>query len=128
MKNEGFEISIKELKVILSIGTIILAFFLVYKFVVISSREQLLDDSLRNIREENFQGFVIDKNYDKNNHNSPMIYLRDKTKIAVFGEFWSQIKVGDSLEKKKGETIISVYRDDVKFTLDNKDVINDLKK
>ncbi len=128
MKNEGFEISIKQLKVILSIGTIILAFFLVYKFVVISSREQLLDDSLRNIREENFQGFVIDKNYDKNNHNSPMIYLRDKTKIAVFGEFWSQIKVGDSLEKKKGETIISVYRDDVKFTLDNKDVINDLKK
>lgn len=123
MKNEGFEISIKQLKVILSIGTIILAFFLVYKFVVISSREQLLDDSLRNIREENFQGFVIDKNYDKNNHNSPMIYLRDKTKIAVFGEFWSQIKVGDSLEKKKGETIISVYRDDVKFTLDNKDVI-----
>ena len=116
------------MKVILSIGTIILAFFLVYKFVVISSREQLLDDSLRNIREENFQGFVIDKNYDKNNHNSPMIYLRDKTKIAVFGEFWSQIKVGDSLEKKKGETIISVYRDDVKFTLDNKDVINDLKK
>ena len=128
MKNEGFEISIKQLKVILSIGTIILAFFLVYKFVVISSREQLLDDSLRNIREENFQGFVIDKNYDKNNHNSPMIYLRDKTKISVFGEFWSQIKVGDSLEKKKGETIISVYRDDVKFTLDNKDVINDLKK
>ncbi len=38
MKNEGFEISIKQLKVILSIGTIILAFFLVYKFVVISSR------------------------------------------------------------------------------------------
>ena len=123
MKNEGFEISIKQLKVILSIGTIILAFFLVYKFVVISSWEQLLDDSLRNIREVNFQGFVIDKNYDKNNHNSPMIYLRDKTKIAVFGEFWSQIKVGDSLEKKKGETIISVYRDDVKFTLDNKDVM-----
>ena len=128
MKNEGFEISIKQLKVILSIGTIILAFFLVYKFVFMSSREQLLDGSLRKIREENFQGFVIDKNYDKNNHNSPMIYLRDKTKIAVFGEFWSQIKVGDSLEKKKGETIISVYRDDVKFTLDNKDVINDLKK
>ena len=105
-----------------------LAFFLVYKFVVISSREQLLDDSLKNIREENFQEFVIDKNYDKNNHNSPMIYLRDKTKIAVFGEFWSQIKIGDSLEKKKGETIITVYRNNVKFILDNKDVINDLKK
>ena len=126
MKNEGFEISIKQLKVILSIGTIILAFFLVYKFVFMSSREQLLDGSLRKIREENFQGFVIDKNYDKNNHNSPMIYLRNKTKIAVFGEFWSQIKIGDSQEKKKGETIITVYRNNMKFTLDNKDIINSL--
>jgi len=128
MINEGFEISIKQLKVVLNIGTIMLAFFLVYKFVDISSREQLLDDSLKNIREENFQGFVIDKNYDKNNHNSPMIYLRNRTKIAVFGEFWSQIKIGDSLEKKKGETIITVYRNDVKFTLDNKDIINSLKR
>ena len=128
MINEGFEISIKQLKVVLNIGTIMLAFFLVYKFVDISSREQLLDDSLKNIREENFQGFVIDKNYDKNNHNSPMIYLRNKTKIAVFGEFWSQIKIGDSLEKKKGETIITLYRNDVKFTLDNKDIINSLKR
>ena len=126
MKNEGFEISIKQLKVILSIGTIILAIFLVYKFVFMSSREQLRDGSLRNIREENFQGFVIDKNYDKNNHNTPMIYLRNKTKIAVFGEFWSQIKIGDSLEKKKGETIITVYRNNMKFTLDNKDIINSL--
>jgi hypothetical protein len=56
-----------------------------------------------------------------------MIYLRNKTKIAVFGEFWSQIKIGDSLVKKKGETIITVYRNNVKFTLDNKDVINGLK-
>lgn len=128
MKNEGFEISIKQLKVILSIGTIMVAFFLIYKFIIVSSREKLLDVSLDNIREENFQGFVIDKNYDKNNHNSPMIYLRNKTKIAVFGEFWSEIKIGDSLEKKKGETIITVYRNNVKFTLDNKDIINSLKR
>lgn len=128
MINEGFEISIKQLKVILSVGTISLAIFLVYKFVFMSSREQLLDGSLRNIREENFQGFVIDKNYDKNNHNSPMIYLRNKTKIAVFGEFWSQIKIGDSLEKKKGETIITVYRNNLKFLLDNKAIIDSFKK
>jgi hypothetical protein len=112
----------------LSIGTIMVAFFLIYKFIIVSSREKLLDVSLENIREENFQGFVIDKNYDKNNHNSPMIYLRNKTKIAVFGEFWSEIKIGDSLEKKKGETIITVYRNNVKFTLDNKDIINSLKR
>jgi hypothetical protein len=127
MKNEGFEISIKQLKVVLNIGTIMLAFFLIYKFVVISSREQLLDCSLKNISEENFQGFVIDKNYDKNNHNSPMIYLRNKTKIAVLGEFWSEIRIGDSLVKKKGETIITVYRNNVKFILDNKVIISSLK-
>lgn len=128
MKNEGIEISIKQLKVILSIGTIMLAFFLVYKFVGIRSKKQLLNVSLKNIRDENFQGFVIDKNYDKNNHNSPMIYLRNKTKIAVFGQFWSQIKIGDSLEKKKGETIITVYRNNMKFTVDNKEIINSLNK
>lgn len=127
MKYQGFEISIKQLKCVLSIGSIILALFLLYKFVFMSSREQLLDGSLRNIREENFQGFVIDKNYDKNNHNSPMIYLSDNTKIAVFGKFWSEIKIGDSIEKKKGETIITVYRNNMKFTLDNKDIINGLK-
>lgn len=116
------------MKVILSIGTIMLAFFFVYKFVGIRSEKQLLNVSLKNIRDENFQGFVIDKNYDKNNHNSPMIYLRNKTKIAVFGQFWSQIKIGDSLEKKKGETIITVYRNNMKFTLDNKEIINSLNK
>lgn len=128
MKNEGFELSTKQLKIILSIGTAIFAICLIFKFLILNTDEKLLDNSLKNIQEENFQGFVIDKNYDKDNHNSPTIYFKDKTKIAVFGEFWSKIMIGDSLEKKSGETIITVYRNNEKFTLDNKDIINSLKK
>jgi hypothetical protein len=128
MKNEGFELSTKQLKIILSIGTSIFTIFLIYKFLILNTNEKLLDVSLKNIQEENFHGFVIDKNYDKDNHNSPTICLKDKTKIAVFGEFWSRIMIGDSLEKKSGETIITVYRNNEKFTLDNKDIIDSLKR
>jgi hypothetical protein len=56
-----------------------------------------------------------------------MIYLRNITKIVVMGEFWSEIRIGDSLVKKKGETIITVYRNNVKFILDNKVIISSLK-
>jgi hypothetical protein len=57
-----------------------------------------------------------------------MIYLKNETKFAVFGEFWSKIEIGDSIVKKKGETIITVYRNNEKFTLDNQEIINGLEK
>lgn len=128
MKNEGFELSTKQLKAILTFVTIIFMIFFAYNFLFLDNKENLLEGSLKNIQEENFQGFVINKNYDKENHNSPMIYLKNETKIAVFGEFWSQIEIGDSIVKKKGETTITVYRNNKKFTLDNKEIIDGLKK
>ena len=128
MKNEGFEFSTKQLKIILSVGTALFAIILFFKFFILNTDEKSLEDSLKNIKEENFKGFVIDKNYDKDNHNSPTIYFKDKTKITVFGEFWSKIMIGDSLEKKSGETIITVYRNNEKFILDNKDIINSFNK
>ena len=57
-----------------------------------------------------------------------MIYLSNNRKFAVFGQFWAEIKIGDSLVKKKGETIITVYRNKEKLVLDNKDVMNSWKK
>lgn len=128
MNIEGFELSSKQLKIILNIVTTIFAIAFIFKFLILNKDEELLEVSLKNIQEENFQGFVIDKDCDKDNHNSPTIYFKDQNKIAIFGEFWSKIKVGDSLVKKRGETIITVYRNDKKFTLDNKNIINSLKK
>lgn len=57
-----------------------------------------------------------------------MIYLNNCTKVSIFGEFWSKIRIGDSLEKKRGETIITVYRNNEKFTLDNKEILDKFKK
>jgi len=84
--------------------------------------------SLKNIREQSFEGIVIDKGFEKFNHNASMIYLSNNRKFAVFGQFWAEIKIGDSLVKKKGETIITVYRNKEKLVLDNKDVMNSWKK
>ncbi|MNR67394.1 hypothetical protein D3C85_1913540 [compost metagenome] len=56
------------------------------------------------------------------------MYFRDKTQIGIAGEFWSKIEKGDSLVKKKGETIITVYRNKEKFVLNNKAVMKSWKK
>lgn len=105
-----------------------LVLFLLMRFVALDSREDRINTSLKNILDESYHGIVVFKDYDKNNHNNPTLYFKDKFQIGITGEFWSKIKGGDSLVKKKGETIITVYRNKEKFILDNKDVINHCKE
>ena len=128
MINEAFELSNKQLKYLLNIFIGIFALFLLVKFVVLDSGKDRINTSLKNILDESYHGIVIFKDYDKSNHNNPTLYFKDKSQISVFGEFWSKIKRRDSLVKKKGETIITVYRNEEKFILDNKDVIKHWKE
>jgi len=128
MINEAFELSNKQLKYLLNIFIGIFALFLLVKFVVLDSGKDRINTSLKNILDESYHGIVIFKDYDKNNHNNPTLYFKDKFQIGITGEFWSKIKRGDSLVKKKGETIITVYRNEEKFILDNKDVIKHWKE
>nr|WP_294926418.1 hypothetical protein [uncultured Flavobacterium sp.] len=128
MKNEAFELSNMQLKYLLNIVIGIFALFLLVKFVILDSEKDRINISLKNILDESYHGIVVFKDYDKNNHNNPTLYLKDKFQISITGEFWSKIKRGDSLVKKKGETIITVYRNKEKFILDNKDVIKHWKE
>ncbi len=127
MNKEDFKFSDKQLKKALNIGIVIFAVFLFIKSFIIDTPKKRLDDSLRNIKEQSFEGYVIDKGFEKFNHNAGMIYLSNKTKFCPFGQFWAQIKIGDSVVKKKGETIITVYRNKEKFILDNKDIMDSWK-
>lgn len=86
------------------------------------------EDSLIYVLNEEYQGIVSCKGYDKSNRNNPKLYFKDSKVVAINGEFWSLIKKEDSLVKKKGETIITVFRNNTKFILDNKDIINALSK
>lgn len=127
MKNEGFELSSKQLKIIFSTCKFFVLFYIVYK-VFFQTNIKTKNDLLEYVKNENYEGVVYYKDYDKDNHNNPTLYFKNKSQITINGEFWSKIKVGDSLEKKRGETIITVYRNDKKFTLDNKNIVNSLKK
>lgn len=125
---KALELSNKQLKNILNISISLFAIFLFIKAFFIDTDKKRFEESIKNIEEENFKGYVIDKGFEKFNHNASMIYLSNNRKFAVFGQFWAEIKIGDSLVKKKGETIITVYRNKEKFVLDNKDVMNSWKK
>jgi len=125
---KALELSDKQWKNILNVVTIVFAIFLFIMAFFIDTDKKRFEESIKNIEEENFQGYVIDKGFEKFNHNASMTYLSNNRKFAVFGQFWAEIKIGDSLVKKKGETIITVYRNKEKLVLDNKDVMNSWKK
>jgi len=128
MKKEGFKLSNKQLKKIVNIMVITFAFFFVVRSFIFDTDEERYNSSLRNIKEEKFQGIVIDKAFEKYNHNASMIYLNNETKFAVFGQFWSRIKIGDSIVKKEGETFFRVYRNNEKIILDTKEILDTWKK
>jgi|GEM_PF-4368556 len=115
-------------KLILNVAMILFAVFLFIRSFFIETNQKRFEGGLKNIQEEQFQGVVIEKKFEKFNHNASMIYLNNNTKVAIFGEFWTKVNIGDSVVKKKGETIWTVYRNNQKFTLDNKDILDKFKK
>lgn len=127
MNRNGFELSDKQLKILIFFCV---SLFLIYIIYVEFKRSNMNSskDYLSSVINEEYQGIVSYKDYDKSNHNNPTLYFKDKKQVIINGDFWAQIKTGDSLVKRKGETIISVYRNNHKFILDNKDFINKLKK
>ncbi|KIO53376.1 hypothetical protein [Flavobacterium hibernum] len=128
MKSKGFEVTNGQWKIILNIGIIIFAVFLFVKSFIMDTSRSRYEKALKNIQEQSFQGIVVDKGFEKFNHNAAMIYLSDETKFSPFGQFWAKIKIGDSIVKKKGETIITVYRKNKKTILDNKEILDSWKK
>lgn len=115
-------------KLILNVAMILFAVFLFTRSFFIETNQKRFEGGLKNIQEEQFQGVVIEKKFEKFNHNASMIYLNNNTKVAIFGEFWTKVNIGDSVVKRKGETIWTVYRNNQKFTLDNKDILDKFKK
>lgn len=128
MKNEGFEFSKKQLKILLTICVFLVLLYIIYVEIFRTTSMDSKENSLNYITNEQYMGTVYYKDYDKSNHNNPTLYFKDKTEIIINSEFWSKIEIGDSILKKKGETIITVYRNNEKFILDNQEIINGLKK
>ncbi|TDP03088.1 hypothetical protein [Flavobacterium sp. 245] len=121
------ELSNAQLKKILNIGVVICILFILIWEIFYNDKESFYKKNFDNILNENFSGNVIEKYYDKENHNSPTIVLNN-SKISVVGNFWSEILVGDSIDKKKGEYTITVYKKVDTLILDYKTIIEEIKK
>lgn len=87
MGKEGFEFSNIQVKKALNIGVGICAVFLFIKTFLIDTDKKRIENSLKNIKEESFDGLVIDKGFDKFNHNASVIYFKDETKVALLVSF-----------------------------------------
>lgn len=115
-------------KIILNVAIILFVVLLFIRSFFIETDQKRFEGGLKNIQEQQFQGVVIDKKFEKFNHNASMIYLNNNIKVAIFGEFWPKVNIGDSVVKKKGETFWTIYRNNQKFTLENKDILDKFKK
>ncbi|OYD44956.1 hypothetical protein CHU00_13940 [Sphingobacterium cellulitidis] len=67
--------------------------------------------------ESDYRG-VIKKIYnDKSNHNSSMVEFMYGDVIGINGAFVSQMEVGDSISKVKGDSVIMVFRKGKYFSI-----------
>lgn len=131
MKKTGVEFSNDFLNKLLGIIVIAFIIFMIgWELVYKKSDKTKFDSyklSLEYIYNSSYTGVVKYKDYDKNNHNNPTIYFTNGNSI-IEGDFWSVIKKGDSLVKKKEEYIIRVYRNGSMFILNQKEALQDYQK
>jgi hypothetical protein len=71
----------------------------------------------KTISENEFHGIVSKKYIDGENHNDPIAILSSKQKVNLWS-FYDKVKVGDSLSKPKGTTVMEVYRNGKVQSLD----------
>lgn len=71
-----------------------------------------------------FSGIVIEKYRDEWNHNNAMIKFKRGKDIGIEDIFWNQIKIRDSIVKRKGELFIEVYRDKKMFKLSYQPILD----
>jgi hypothetical protein len=66
------------------LGVLVLSFGLYYLLTIDTKKG--FDMVLNTIKSDFYEGVVIDKYYDKENHNNPTLVLSSNRKITVYGE------------------------------------------
>lgn len=122
------EITIEQLKKFCYVLIACFAVFMTIWEVFYNTNQDRYERSLKDIMHDHYNGVVVKKYIDGNNHNSPMLVFSDKKQIAMFDQFYAIIQIGDSVVKEKASTKILVYRNNSKFILDNKDVLKEMIK
>lgn len=123
-----FVLNIKQLKKItfLLVGIFIVG--IIVWDVFYNTNDRFRNNLLNSIQNEEYNGVVVEKYYDKENHNDPTLVLKSGEKVSVYGIIWGKIYIGDSIVKNKGETTLSSFRNDQKLIFDNKSIIDEIRK
>lgn len=117
------ELGDKKLKLLLHLIVSLFIVFLVIRFYLFDNESSFRERLIINVKNEVYEGVVIKKYYDKENHNTPMIVFSNNQKTPIYGQFYSQIKNKDSVVKKKGDTKVFVYRGKQIIVFDNLNAI-----
>jgi len=90
----------------------VLPFFLI---VLLAISCNYVQNRIKNLRESNISGVVIDKYREKWNHGSPVIKLNNGAVVGIIGwtkdsYLWEQIEIGDSVSKPTSTTDLILYK------------------
>lgn len=121
--NNGIELSNKKIKILLQLIVLLFIIFLGIRFYLFDNKSSFRERLIESLKNEVYEGIVIKKYYDKENHNTPMIVFSNNHEAPVYGQFYSQIQNKDSVVKKKGDTRIFVYRGKQTIIFENLKVI-----
>ena len=121
--NNGIELSDKKLKLLLHLIVSLFIVFLAIRFYLFDNKSSFRERLIESLKNEVYEGVVVKKYYDKENHNTPMIVFSNNQEAPIYGQFYSQIQNNDSVVKKKGDTRIFVYRGKQTIIFDNLKVI-----
>ncbi|WP_233897067.1 hypothetical protein [Tenacibaculum piscium] len=102
------EFSETMLNILLKKVILIFQIIVVY-FLLKDNTKENYEDYLRMYENDFYEGVVIKKSRDKKNHNTAILILKNKRKIAMEEEFYEKIKVNDSIVKKKGSLSVKVF-------------------
>lgn len=105
---------------------ILFALLIVVIFIFIfrkSNEKSGWERVVENISSHEINGIVKEKFTDTQNHNDPIIVMKDTSIIAWC--FYDEIEIGDSLCKSKHSTILTIHRGNSEFKLDFKNCFKD---
>ena len=99
----------EEIKLGLLSKTILIALVLVIVVALIYKRSNSFADIYESDLNEDYTGLVLKKEVQKHNHGARVIYLGYKP-ILIDSNFYELIDIGDSISKKKGESVIHLFK------------------
>lgn len=108
----------KTLKQIITVCTFIAICVMLIFMLKIDNKTAFRERVILNIKKQEYAGIVDSRYIDKENHNSPILVLSNKKKVAIYGQLYSQIEIGYSIVKRKDRTKVIVLRKDMKIVLD----------